>query len=785
MLHLSAIKNIIRRPKRLLAWFILFSFACGPGPLDFEEYFTLFNPATADRPPATDYYFFTHNYLNFNNEEPDSQQLSDSLNLNTWYNYAGKKISKEDFRKGLYERTSGLELARQLRGAGKTQAADYIILAQEIDKETEKYGSYWQAAEPVNEQLIADYRDIAESQFLETRDDFLKERYAFQIMKIDAKLGDFTMLLDDYNKLSDEFSNKTYISKWIESRVAGAHLALGDTARAVLEFARIFDTSPTRRNQADLSVRRLRNSHFEEAHKLAENDADHLALFALQAIQPYEDGLSFMQEIAALDVNYPMLELIMTREINKNEVNFYSERNSGLYAWSMDVYDENYQIDSVKLQNVKANAASYFNQLETLADVLSENKQLEDPNFWYATLAYLHFIDGDFKAMKADIDRVSDARPQLKKQVTFLDLLYELETENLDSKEADIFDRITDFKQVDNFREDNLLVYLSERLAAKYLNSRTEEKSGGWLSSCFSGKKQSNQNETKAFLARMISASDEDWGYENQATKPGILEKTAVQKLKEVIDFISNPNPSSEDKKLVELAHLDITAVQMAYARKLVKTQQYDMALEVFNQMPDSTLSSEPFLMYFSPIPPQFIGSGKPEESLLNAKTYFEKVVASQHQTEKEPTNAKAWYELGLAAYNMSYWGNGWLFSERYKSSMEIEYGQPTDEDYFTNSFAKECFEKALAANPEPELGAKICYMGALCERNQYYIAYTKGLPNTYKQEELDYYRIKMETSVKPTFQSFFKRLKNQYDETAYEHQVIKECMTYVNYKLQ
>jgi hypothetical protein len=142
-----------------------------------------------------------------------------------------------------------------------------------------------------------------------------------------------------------------------------------------------------------------------------------------------------------------------------------------------------------------------------------------------------------------------------------------------------------------------------------------------------------------------------------------------------------------------------------------------------------------------------------------------------------------AWYNLGLAAYNMSYWGNGWLFSERYRSSAEIEYGNPTSDDYFTNTFAKACFEKALAANPDPELGAKICYAGSLCERNEYYFTYATEMPDTFNEEELDYYRIRMETRIKPGFQKFFSRLKSDYEATHYENEVIKECITYRNYK--
>jgi tetratricopeptide (TPR) repeat protein len=257
-----------------------------------------------------------------------------------------------------------------------------------------------------------------------------------------------------------------------------------------------------------------------------------------------------------------------------------------------------------------------------------------------------------------------------------------------------------------------------------------------------------------------------------------------VETLSNLLEFITEKAETSEDQKLIELANLKMDDLRLALGRKLVREQKYPEALAQFQACDPSIFNQEAFSEYFSAYPRQYIGSRDLEEDPLQPLEYFEKVATYQQETTENPDDAWAWYNLGLAAYNMSYWGEGWLFSDRMWGAMEIEYGDPTDEDYFTNDYAKVCFEKALAANPEPELGAQICYMGALCERNQYYIAYTNGRPDTYKQEELDYYRIKMETSVKPTFQSFFKRLKNQYDETEFESQVIKECITYVNYKL-
>jgi len=41
--------------------------ACGPSPMDYAEYFSLFYPENASTPPATKPYYFSTSFLN---EEP-------------------------------------------------------------------------------------------------------------------------------------------------------------------------------------------------------------------------------------------------------------------------------------------------------------------------------------------------------------------------------------------------------------------------------------------------------------------------------------------------------------------------------------------------------------------------------------------------------------------------------------------------------------------------------------------------------------------------------------------
>jgi hypothetical protein len=84
---------------------------------------------------------------------------------------------------------------------------------------------------------------------------FLKERYGFQAVKLAMILGQPEACVKLYNELILPLKTKTFISDWAFSRKAGATLALGDTAKAIYEFSLVFERCPSRRREADLSLR--------------------------------------------------------------------------------------------------------------------------------------------------------------------------------------------------------------------------------------------------------------------------------------------------------------------------------------------------------------------------------------------------------------------------------------------------------------------------------------------------------------------------------------------------
>ena len=101
------------------------------------------------------------------------------------------------------------------------------------------------------------------------------------------------------------------------------------------------------------------------------------------------------------------------------------------------------------------------------------------------------------------------------------------------------------------------------------------------------------------------------------------------------------------------------------------------------------------------------------------------------------PNNAELYYQLGLAHYNMSYFGYSWKTMDYFRSGTSIDRwidGQGEDfvfshtfypfgnREHFDNTMALYYFEKARIEAGTSELGIKATWMAAKCEQNIYYV---------------------------------------------------------------
>jgi hypothetical protein len=133
-------------------------------------------------------------------------------------------------------------------------------------------------------------------------------------------------------------------------------------------------------------------------------------------------------------------------------------------------------------------------------------------------------------------------------------------------------------------------------------------------------------------------------------------------------------------------------------------------------------------------------------------------------------------YEMGLAWYNMSWFGHSWRTLDRYRSgtSMALKQRGKGDEfvmphryfpygnrEYMDCSKALDYFEKARMLAKSPEYAARAAFMAAKCERNIQDLA---GVPTSQRRRQ------------------YFDLLKTTYRGTDFFGRATRECKYFAHY---
>ena len=220
-------------------------------------------------------------------------------------------------------------------------------------------------------------------------------------------------------------------------------------------------------------------------------------------------------------------------------------------------------------------------------------------------------------------------------------------------------------------------------------------------------------------------------------------------------------------------------------ATLLMKQDKLKEAVSIFEQIPDKLLyklEDDPFQANvhdcLEDCPPS-PGRGK-----YNRKTLAIRMLALKEIVKKSPVDqAKYYFDLGTAYYNMTYFGNSWMAVDYFRSGTDLGYVKNYPEEAKDMLISLDCskakyyYDRAMNASikmGDMEMAAKSCYMAAKCEQNQYYV----------RPETKSNWSGIIAPNYDPENRRYFTRLKNEFKETRYYDQLINECLyfnTFVN----
>ncbi len=785
-------------------------------PFDYDEFKSFFAPESAANEAQFHSYNFTSQFLYDENfwDEDDKPAPDEIENTKAWANYTGvaeKTVTDELYTDADNKSTTGLTEALQQKG--KTEAAEYLVIAKNIEAEDGGGGS--DTTKGNYDNLLK----IAQAKYAQTKDVFLKERWAYQAVKLADMNGEPQKSIELYKTLVEPLTEKTFISDWARSRMAGACMHAKDSTQAYFHFSQVFVTAPTRRKTANRCLRFLPKLQ-EEALKLCKNNAEKANVYAATAVLPFQDGLPMLEQIRELDVNHPLLEFIMAREINKNEEFFYGNWEDLKYSyWNMD---------STRKENLKEGASDYFTKLLDFSLESAENPTLKKSPFWYTSAAYLTFIAQDYEKANELLQKakaIPTDNKVIQDQIAMQEMILTVSespvvTPEMEKKVIPLLER---FSRSDKFRTANNFNAACKILAAKYEGITSinefaeggetrplkngkkakESKPLGWFASCFSKKddernvKASPEGKAKAFLVSLLSSyqlgyskKQDGWietaNFMSSSDQYAIEDSTSSNTLNYTIDYFAKNNHTDFDKRLIKLTGLDNNYLYMVLGRRALAEHKYAKAADAWKHISPEVWEAEPFKTYLDVNPFHLDGQGEanPKETVTPI-SFAVRMAELQEKVNKNPKDYESWLLLGCGSYNMGYFGNSWILLRRAWSG-----GEQKNEidDYYTSAKALSYFDKAMNIAPNAETAAKACYLAAACQKIRYELAYGAMYDGLYslpdgEREKKEAEIIKaLETLRKEKYATYFNLLKTKYQQTNYEEQLIKECSTYKDF---
>ncbi len=799
---MNKFQNYFTFTKRSAKILAVFSFlACGAGMADYDEFMSFFKPESASNSTQNQRYHFTSQFFyNDNENEGDSYLIQEEEgegkiqldvsapeNIDSWLKYCENKVSKKDIETGVYGEIIGSKLETYFKSYKNQLAIDYLIFVQEAEQNASASEEV-EIDTTISTNPISDIKILTQL-FNRAKHDFLKERIAFQLVKTYALAGKSKETIDAFNKFIVPIKSKTFISDWALMRKAEAEASLNKVDEAYYDFAMVFDRSVSHRKQAEL-VSRWRIQGFQEgALKFCKNDHEKASVYALAGVKPATDALPMLEKMVELDPKNQFIELIMAREINKNEFDYYKQ-----------MYSDYNEGEVKKTEEVKrVEAGDYWSKLKNFSEKCSENQQLEKTGFWEIASSYMSYIEGDFEKSEAFLSQAKAINTQnegLKNQISIQELLLiSKRSKSITPEvEAKVILILESFAKPKDFRVSNAILESCNLLAKTYRgvsNGENNEKKGGWFSSC-SNKKSNSENLTsniphasaKAYLMTMlttqqVNSSAEYGGFESQKDMFKIEDTTSLATIEKVISYFSDKNKTDFDKRLQKLVGFSNDHLYTLMGRRAIDEANYAKAAEAFSKVSPKALQGGEW-RYFDEDP--FYISANYNEDRINSKytpyTFVKKMAELEARLKSNPNDAESAYLLGCGTYHTTYGGNAWILRRHGWSGAEINTYTKGDfnSDYYQANKAKEFFKIATKSS-DKELAAKACLGAAICERDAYnvFLSLQESVPN----ETTEDFQARMAKVRDNKYSVYLKELYAKYSDTKYQKQELQECGDY------
>ena len=712
-------------------------------------------------------------------------------NLEDWRKFFGKNLSEEVLVQLIYKETLGwyqkLEanepnvvngiLATKINKNLQKPFARYMMLARQCEgiSSNNSGGRGWYQGEyDDTDDRKPELLELALKNYKTETNTFLKNRYGYQIVRLAHYLQENEAALQFFESFLELQSETPYIYYLALEQRSGAAYNLKRLPEATKGFLEVYLKVPSRRETCALSLKYIDWSNPQLSDTFfAQNGFGEIEPF-FKSYYLKGSVAREMQKLQTKNPASPYLEVMAIREVDKLQNRLFDIH----YYDSSDYFDNEDSFDSETLRTLQEIAKSQI-----------ENKNVPRKDFWRIVLSATYLRNNDYEnaaLFASKVSKNSELFVQAKR------LSFAIATLRLTTVDRNEIDKL--FNQL---KADQQL-YESRPVTAFFFNfiSDLYRKNDNVIVSLLGSLNYGGENSKYTWEGVLSDIGNHSgFYYKNEFIEDNIIqqlqgfidltnktdyEKLIISKLKSnPQDYVNELRGTwyFQQNKLDEaISNFRKIGNPSAFYGKYIRPEMFSGALREYFNVPFADQSDKINLKYESLFADNAQKTEEeetyPDNKLKLAQT-FQKL---EELAKSDPKNAADYYYmLGNAWYNIS--ERGWfLNSLHYVGNNDRNY--ILDYDYYSDGqknggdseFAKTAtryFQKVLAAQGNKETKAKATFM--LAKTNY---CFTEEKTSDYK------YRV----DVCGGHKDYFQTLKNDYSDTAFEAQVIRECSWYRNF---
>jgi hypothetical protein len=714
----------------------------------YDYYTSFFSQALTTDEHLRPFYYTSYRFL-YDDIEPVSTKDTTSAE---WKSYTGSTVTETNIRSFILKYTHK-QLANLYAHIEKKQAltvpdsvrnnsfSKWLIRTK--DKEALGYIMYAKQVEPFvtgDENMWDEFnRDSVKMSGLikngiqlwtAAKNDFIKLRYGYQVMRLAHYSGRYTDCIAFYDLYVKNNKTNSVLQDLSSSLRAGALRHTGRQTEAAYEFSQLFGKTKIKRLSNFMSFQfSTRN---EETGRMNINDVlafcktnqERASVLAMYALHGQESKLEALQSIYQTDPAHPLLNFLITREVNKLEEKYLhpslqvAKGEKLMYSWQITGWDN----DNPDYDSIYSASGQDARQLLQFCKQLASDPAIGKTGFYHIAAGYIAYMLQDLQQAKELLAaaKKESLSPKLKDQWMLTNLLVTINSRPTidEAFEAELLPSVEWLQLKGQNDEEWKKFYrnlMKEILAVRYNKQQNRIKEALCLG-----------NAEKIYTI----PDEEDVYYGAGAAIRFVRSKLNSTETEGLYNLLLATQKSKWDIFLVKNTNVSKEDVCDAAGTAWLREHNYSKAAGWFSKIPAAYYKKEPYSSYLAanPFADLLYDTHAPtsQDTIKYTKLSFaQKMQSLEVQTTRGTSEQKAaaLFAMGNAFYQMSYWGNSWMLVEYGWSGNDGLHNthQPGTwkHEYYSVARAEQWYLKAKELTSNKNFKARCMWMAAKCAQKQ------------------------------------------------------------------